>query len=506
MSDPTRALAGLLAAGASSQRRQDLQAYGARLFTGTVASWDAEDGYVITMSGANLTGLPVLGTQIISPGDVVVLLQYKSSYLVLGSAVTGILAGLGGKRGTEIAYAPSGDVTGTTDRTAINGYLADGFTVRLLPGQYYTDQPIVVPDRGVLHGPYRAMGIPTGNYGAGSLPLAGAVIQAVPGFSGAAMIELGSAGTVQHGGMDIRAVTLDGSQLPNGNSVHGIYSQGYVAGVTLRDILVWGNYHTGTGGLGGNGLYATNDGTTGHNPDFWDVAHCKFSACGTWGVQTVGLADSWWTACESTGNGTGGGWSITDGADSRWTACRGDSNGSVPGWSITVSGSANLQFSNCEGNLNGTGWVFAGSGSGNIHLTGCKGSGNTTALVSYSGTNAVRTSGGNFTVWVPLTLSSAPAVPWTNSGTGPHAAYRWEGSQLEVIADLTAGTLTAGTAVFTLPAPAHAQSLVLQDITTRTAQGQLNVGTGGGVTFFQGIGTIAASDRCFVHGFVSTDA
>jgi len=504
VSDPATGLARILAAGAAQQRRQDRQPYGVRMITGTVTTWDAVSGHVVNIAGTNVVGVQVLGTASFSPGDVVTLLQYKSSLLILGST---------GSAGTPLPSAavatvfPSGDSAGTTDAAAINLALASGTgTVTLTPGTYWISSPITVPDYASLSGPCRDMGIPTGNYGAGPLALAGTIIRATAGFTGTAMIKLGSAGTTQHGGQQLRGLTLDGEDLPNGNTVHGIYSQGYVAGVTLRDILVWGGYHAGTGGLGGDGLHAANDGTSGHNPDFWDTAFCKFSDCGGWGVNVTGLADSWWTACESTGNGTGGGWSITEGADSRWTACRGDSNGSVPGWSITVTGSANMQFANCEANLNGTGWVFAGSGSGNIHLTGCKGSGNTTALVSYSGTNAVRTSGGNFTVWIPLTFSSAPAVPWTNSGTGPHAAYRWEGSQLEVIGDMTAGTLTAGTAVFTLPSVAHAQTLALQDETTRSALAQLNVGTGGSVTFFQGIGTVASGDRCFVHGFVSTDA
>lgn len=500
MSDPGTGLARILAAAAVQQRRQDRQSYGARLIPGTVTSWDAGSGYAVSVAGTEMPGVQVLGTASFAPGDVVTLLQYKSSLLILGpTAPAGGIAS--SSPGNTIV--PSGDVTGAADAANITAALAAGNgAVTLTPGIYRISSPITVPDYASLTGPCRAMGIPTGNYGAGPLALAGTIIRATPDFTGTAMIELGSAGTTQHGGQQIRGLTLDGEDLPNGNTVHGIYSQGYVAGVTLRDILIWGGYHSGTGGLGGNGLLAQNDGTSGHNPDFWAVDHCKFSDCGTWGVSVTGLADSWFSDCESTGNGTGGGWSITDGADTRWTACRGDSNGSVPGWDITVSGSANLQFANCEGNLNGTGWVFAGSGSGNIHLTGCKGSGNTTALVSYSGTNAVRTSGGNFTVWFPLT----PQNGWANSGSGPNAAYRWDGSQLEVIADLTAGTLTAGTSILTLPAVAHAQTLDLLDVTTRSARAQLNVGTGGGVTFFQGIGTVAASDRCFLHGRISTDA
>lgn len=397
---------------------------------------------------------------------------------------------------TEFIIGPSGDTTGATDYATISGALAGpagfpaaGYTVRLMPGTYYLSQSLAMPDGSCLTAHNPSWGIPTGNYGAGSLPLQGAIIRAGTAFAGAALISLGSAGAVQHGSQRIYGITLSGTGAPAG--IHGILSTGYVGAVKIRDVVVWG--------MPGDGLHAVNDGTAGHNPDFWHVASSKFSDC-AWGVFVQSLADTWFTDCECTGNSAGG-WSITDGADSRWTSCRGDSNGGVPGWSVTLDTGANLQFTNCEATLSGTGWEFAGNGGGTVCLSGCLQSGNTTAY-SYSGTSKVRCDGGNFTVWVAL----APQNSWANSGSGPSAQYCWRGSSIEVIADLTAGTLTAGTAVLTLPAIAHAQTLTLQDITTRGAQAQLNVGTGGTAAFFQGIGTVAAADRCFVHGFVSTDA
>lgn len=86
MSDPAQALARLLAASASQQRRQDRQPYAVRMITGTVTTWDSSAGYAVSVAGAALSGLMVLGGASFTPGDVVVLLQYKSSVLVLGKA------------------------------------------------------------------------------------------------------------------------------------------------------------------------------------------------------------------------------------------------------------------------------------------------------------------------------------------------------------------------------------------------------------------------------------
>jgi hypothetical protein len=86
MTDPAQGLARLLATSHVTQRRQDRQPYGVRMLTGTVTTWDSTAGYAVTVAGAPLSGLMVLGGASFTPGDVVVLLQYKSSVLVLGKA------------------------------------------------------------------------------------------------------------------------------------------------------------------------------------------------------------------------------------------------------------------------------------------------------------------------------------------------------------------------------------------------------------------------------------
>lgn len=397
--------------------------------------------------------------------------------------------------GTEAWLPPSGDVTGFTDRVIINGLLGLNWTVHLLPGTWYVDSPVQMPDGACLTAADPSWGIPTGNYGAGGLPLQGSVIQAGTAFAGAALITMGVAGTSQLGGQRLYGITVSGTGAPAGT--HGIQSTGYNAGVKMRDVVVWG--------MPGDGLHAGNDGTPSHTPDFWQVQACKFSGNTGWGVLTQGLSDSWFDSCESTGNNAGG-WSITGGSDTRFTCCRADSNIGSPGWSLNPTITGRVYFTNCEANLNGTtGWVFAGGVAMDYFLTGCIAAGNTGAAYSYAAGARVHCDGGNFTVWVALALSNG----WANSGAGPAAQFTWRGSSVEVIADLLAGTLAAGTGILTFPAAvtfSHAQQLVLTDITTRTAQGALNAGAAGVVSFFQGLGTVAAGDRCFLHGFLSADA
>jgi len=402
---------------------------------------------------------------------------------------------------------PSGDTTGTTDYNNIINSLLTGVgpvnegLVFLVPGVYYISQPVVMPDNSCLIGRNPSWGIPTGNYGAGSLPLQGSIIRAGSSFVGGALIQFNPlGGTIQHGGQRIENITLSGASAPA--NTHGIASTGYVGGVKLRNIVIWGNTNLDIG------MLITDDGTAGHNPDFWQIENVKCSNCSNFGAQIKALSDSWIINSEFTGN-TNGGLDFTGGADTRFIGCRADSNGSVPGWNLHPTQAGNLiEFTNCEANLNGTGWVFNGGTTEHYFLSNCTANGNTVAPWSYATGAAVHCSGGNFSVWVPLT----PNNNWANSGIGPNAAYCWRGSDIEIIADVTptvAGSIVAGTGIFNLPSvafPAHQQTLTIQDQTNRAAQAQLNVGTGGSCTFFQGIGAVAVNDRCAIHGFISTDA
>jgi hypothetical protein len=280
--------------------------------------------------------------------------------------------------GPYTVVSASQDQSGETDSSDINEALEAASPVLLASGVYYVNTPIVIPDSSCLMGANPSWGIPTGDYGIGGLPLQGAIIRPGTGFSGSAVITMGSTGTTQHGGQRIYSLTIDGQSGPAG--MHGIQSVGYVGGVKLRDVVVWQ--------ATGDGLHCDNAGVSGHNPDFWMVESCKFSASGGWGVNINGMADSWFTDCESTGN-TSGGWSVTAGADTRWIGCRGSSNESVPGWRFKVSGfGGSWQMIGCEANSNGTGILVLGAGAGGtLYISSCMALDNTAAPWESTSTN-----------------------------------------------------------------------------------------------------------------------
>lgn len=273
----------------------------------------------------------------------------------------------------ERTLVPSGDTTGDTDWSNLSAMFSDRAepaTVRLLPGAYYLSQPLPLPDQASLSCADPSWGIPIGNYGAGSLPLQGAIIQAGSEFTGHALITMGAPGTVQHGGQRIYGVTLNGTGAPSGT--HGIYSVGYNAGVKMRDVVVYA--------MPGDGLRAEWDGASGHQPDFWQVDSCKFSGNTGYGAHVRAMSDSWFIASEATGN-RGGGWWILDGADSRYIGCRGSSNPNVNGWTLTTAGGFTglVTFLECEANFNGTGIAVTGAGStGTYKFNGFRVNGNRT--------------------------------------------------------------------------------------------------------------------------------
>jgi hypothetical protein len=270
-------------------------------------------------------------------------------------AITGINVNITGIN----VITPSGDTTGATDTGKINGQLASAGIgqVNLQPGGiYYINSPILMKSfTGLNGGNMRQMAIPTGNYGIGGLAFGGAIIKPVAGFLGSAAILMASPGAVQQGNVDIRCLSIDGSSLPAG-TVHGIEANGAWGGITIRDMLIYK--------VTGNGLYGHNDGTS--QPDFWHVSNSKFSACGGIGVSTSGLADSWFTDCEATGN-TGNNWDITNGSNSRFTNCKGEFSTTGHGWNITgfTGFTGHVTFEHCNGENNGgDGFHFTGLGSG----------------------------------------------------------------------------------------------------------------------------------------------
>lgn len=337
-----------------------------------------------------------------------------------------VLTGMGGTYSVlNTAWSGGADPQGVADSTAaINNALSSapaGTIVTGPPGTYKTTAPLVVPNFVGLHlGAPRAMGIPIGNYGIGGLAVHGAVIKPAATFSGAAVIDmLGSAS--QGGGQNLRNITIDGTTLPAG-SVHGIRGHGGVAGVTIRDCLVYG--------VTGNGLHADSDGTS--QPDFWHVAACKFSGCGGDGAHITGLADSWFTDCEATGN-TGDGWDITTGNNARYANCKGEGNGGY-GWNLQAASgySGYAAFPGCTSGSNTTaGFSVSGTGTGIYNLDSTHAQDTTPYTFSGSNTVLPSTTSAGLTA-VPPVLR-APAGGTAETFPRAHA--------VTVSSALTSGTL-----------------------------------------------------------------
>ena len=230
------------------------------------------------------------------------------------------------------AYSGGADPTGVADSTAaIQAALnaaSPGQAVLVPPGTYKTTSVLTIPTGVTLIGwpPGRTMAIPTGNYGIGGVPLQGAIIKPT-GAGITAAVQFASNASTQYGNQSLRDITINGASMTSGTG-HGILADA-VAGVTLQFVTVVN--------VIGDGLHCAGVAGTGfHPPDFWQVTSCKFSNCGAWGVNIAGLADSFFTDCESTGNGTGGGWSVTNCGNTRFVGCKGEQNGSGPGWLLTA--------------------------------------------------------------------------------------------------------------------------------------------------------------------------
>lgn len=139
----------------------------------------------------------------------------------------------------------------------------------------------------------------------------------------------------------------------------------------------------------------------------------------------------------------------------------------------------------------------------------------TTARLEVAGTAAadavVAIVSGAAETWHSLT----PGNSWANSGAGPDLQYRMVASppnSVEVIGDLTPGTITNGTVIATLPSgyvPATTQTIpVVVPNGTPTTPGamRLAASSGTGTIICEQLSGITGSDRVAFHAFISLDA
>jgi len=111
--------------------------------------------------------------------------------------------------------------------------------------------------------------------------------------------------------------------------------------------------------------------------------------------------------------------------------------------------------------------------------------------------------------WSPITLSGPTG--WSNSGFGPNFQYRIVNSNtLEVIGDLSAGTITDGTPINFVGIPFYSKSPQTLSITLPNASSsapQARIYWNGSGTFsIAGISALTGTPRVSVHGFISLDA
>ena len=289
-----------------------------------------------------------------------------------------VLTGMGAilnVRNTAYAGGAKGD--GSTDDTAaiqaaLNAATA-GQIVYLPKATYLFSSVLTIPDGVGMAGDSPSYGVPLGNYGAGGLALQGTILKGSGTFanpSGAGGLLFMRRASGQGGGQRIRNISVDGSGLPLGNNLNGILIQDNTACVTLEGVNVYGS---GTKAIGGDGLHCVSTG--GSPPDLLNITWCHFSGCAGYGVSMSGVADTYISFTEATGNGTGA-WNIINGNNARFTGCKaeGTTGTGGPGWLFTANSGFTgvVHLSNCTSQGNdGSGFKFTGTGTGTYQLVAC---------------------------------------------------------------------------------------------------------------------------------------
>jgi hypothetical protein len=281
------------------------------------------------------------------------------------------------------------------DTTNIQNLLNLAGVAPLQVGTFNYSAPLTVPTGGGLTCllATESFGDPSADYGVGGLALQGAILKATDTFADAnsatGTIVMTSPEGVQGGGQRLQGITLDLSNTPDGNDLHGILIQDNTACVTLKGVVVYGG---GDAQLGGDCLHAV--AATYSPPDLLTLDHCHFVG-GTGGVYMSGVADSYIYMTESTGNKNYA-WSIVNGNNTRFDCCKGETSTAGPGWLFTANAGFTgiVHLSNCTSQDNyEDGWKFTGSGTGTYMLGGCSDDGSGTDgthsgmdVTSFSGT------------------------------------------------------------------------------------------------------------------------
>jgi hypothetical protein len=327
------------------------------------STWSA--GYSLGVGGDWGLGIAqTINEEVFSPIAGQMSREMNALYFSLLSTVSASTAGL-------TFLAASGDQTGAQDFANIMLLQTFGIII-LLPGLFWINNTVPVANQNAVIGCNASFGVPIGNYGAGSLPLQGSIIKCTDTFanpnSGTACILL-SQGTGQGGGQRLSNFSLDCSTLPSGNNLHGIGVFNAVAAATFTDVTVYGGPSGVAGSLGGDCFHAISGGT--QPPDLLTLIHNHFAGGSGWGATINGVADSYVTLNECTGNGLGG-WNITNGNNSRYSFNKGEQSTGGPGWKITFAtgftGILHMLTNTCQDNFQ-DGMQVTGPGTGTLKVS-----------------------------------------------------------------------------------------------------------------------------------------
>ncbi len=222
---------------------------------------------------------------------------------------------------------PSGDSSGKTDTANINGLLADGQPVFLLPSAvsdnpYFINAPITPVTGSVINGFNWWAAANSDTYNPGIGQPGGALIIMVPGFTGPAGIAMINTTGSQRYGVDISGITLLGYEL--GSGPHGILIDGAWGAGFLRGVQVYRPP--------GDCLHFATDSTSGYNPDDWLISQCNFKASRNGrGVYADNIPDSWFTDCEASANQLDN-WLIGSSTNTRFSSCKGEGSNAGAGF------------------------------------------------------------------------------------------------------------------------------------------------------------------------------
>lgn len=239
--------------------------------------------------------------------------------------------------------------------------------VRLQPGGVYTVfTPIQPPAGSTLTG--NVFGQATQSDFAGLPTTVGTIIQPVPAFSGAAVIEQVNTTGSAMAGINLSWLTLECNALPGGSGIHGILLDGLVVSGSMFGVMV----HRPDGDC----LHVVADPAFPNNPpDDFEIAFCKFSASRSgYGVYCASLPDTSFTSCEASQNALDN-WNISFSGNMRLTGCKGENSKGGAGFHLVGGGGAapgvRVLIHGCSTQVNNQdGFLFTGT-TATYALTAC---------------------------------------------------------------------------------------------------------------------------------------